>query len=64
MGYTFSAVFSSKRSVVISTPPRMRGPVLTDHTKALDAFTKEAKDNQDAPFRAAVIEGKTKVAAH
>jgi putative membrane protein len=35
-----------------------------DHTKALDAFALEAKDTQDAKFRAAVIEGKTKVAAH
>jgi putative membrane protein len=38
--------------------------MVSDHSKALDAFTKEAKDTQDAKFRAAVIEGKTKVAAH
>jgi putative membrane protein len=38
--------------------------MVSDHTKALDAFTKEAKDTQDDKFRAAVIEGKTKVAAH
>jgi putative membrane protein len=38
--------------------------MVSDHSKALEAFTKEAKDTQDAKFRAAVIEGKTKVAAH
>jgi putative membrane protein len=36
----------------------------TDHTKALSAFTNEAKDTKDATFRAAVIKGKTAVAAH
>jgi putative membrane protein len=36
----------------------------SDHTKALDAFTSEAKDTKDAKFRAAVIKGKTAVAAH
>ena len=38
--------------------------MVTDHTKALSAFTKEAKDTKDAKFRAAVIKGKTAVAAH
>jgi putative membrane protein len=38
--------------------------MVTDHTKALSAFTTEAKDTKDVKFRAAVIEGKTAVAAH
>ena len=38
--------------------------MLKDHTKALDAFTSEAKDTKDMKFRAAVIDGKTMVAAH
>lgn len=38
--------------------------MVTDHTKALDAFTDEAKDTKDAKFRASVIKGKTAVAAH
>jgi putative membrane protein len=38
--------------------------MVTDHTKALSAFTKEAKDTKDAKFRAGVIKGKTAVAAH
>ena len=38
--------------------------MVKDHTKALDAFTSEAKDTKDMKFRAAVIEGKTMVAAH
>jgi putative membrane protein len=38
--------------------------MVSDHSKALTAFTKEAKDTQDAKFRAAVIKGKTAVAAH
>jgi putative membrane protein len=38
--------------------------MVTDHTKALSAFTKEAKDTKDAKFRTAVIKGKTAVAAH
>jgi putative membrane protein len=38
--------------------------MVTDHTKALSAFTSEAKDTKDAKFRAAVIKGKTAVAAH
>jgi putative membrane protein len=38
--------------------------MVTDHTKALDAFTSEAKNTKDMKFRAVVIEGKTMVAAH
>jgi putative membrane protein len=38
--------------------------MVTDHTKALNAFTTEAKDTKDVKFRAAVIRGKTLVAAH
>jgi putative membrane protein len=38
--------------------------MVSDHAKALSAFTTEAKDTQDAKFRAAVIKGKTRVAAH
>lgn len=38
--------------------------MVTDHSKALSAFTAEAIDTKDAKFRAAVIEGKTAVAAH
>jgi putative membrane protein len=38
--------------------------MVSDHSKALDAFTKEAKDTKDAKFRAAVLKGKTAVAAH
>lgn len=38
--------------------------MVTDHAKALRAFTSEAKDTKDAKFRAAVIKGKTAVAAH
>jgi putative membrane protein len=37
---------------------------VTDHAKALNAFTTEAKDTKDAKFRAAVFKGKTMVAAH
>jgi putative membrane protein len=33
--------------------------MVSDHSKALSAFTKEAKDTKDAKFRAAVIKGKT-----
>ena len=36
----------------------------SDHTKALDAFTKEAKDTKDAKFRTVVLKDKTRVAAH
>jgi putative membrane protein len=38
--------------------------MVSDHTKALSAFTKEAKDTKDLKFQAAVIKGKTAVAAH
>jgi putative membrane protein len=38
--------------------------MVSDHTKALSAFTTEAKDTKDLKFRAAVIKGKTAVAAH
>jgi putative membrane protein len=38
--------------------------MVSDHAKALDAFTKEAKDTKDAKFRAVVLKDKTAVAAH
>jgi len=38
--------------------------MVSDHAKALDLFTSEAKDSKDAKFKAAVIKGKTHVAAH
>jgi putative membrane protein len=38
--------------------------MVSDHAKALDAFTSEAKDSKDEKFKAAVIKGKTHVAAH
>ena len=38
--------------------------MVSDHSDALDAFTKEAKDTKVAPFKAAVLKGKTRVAAH
>lgn len=38
--------------------------MVSDHAKCLDAFTSEAKDTKDVKFRAAVIQGKTHVAAH
>jgi putative membrane protein len=38
--------------------------MVTDHAKALTAFTTEAKDTKDVKFRASVIKGKTAVAAH
>ena len=38
--------------------------MVSDHAKALDDFTSEAKDTKDAKFRAAVLKGKTRVAAH
>jgi putative membrane protein len=38
--------------------------MVSDHAKALSAFTSEAKDTKDVKFRAAVIKGKTRVAAH
>lgn len=40
------------------------GDMVTDHTKALSAFTSEAKDTKNVKFRTAVIKGKTAVAAH
>jgi putative membrane protein len=38
--------------------------MVTDHSKALSAFATEANDTKDVKFRAAVIKGKTMVAAH
>jgi putative membrane protein len=38
--------------------------MVSDHTKARDAFTAEAKDTRDANFKATVLKGKTVVAAH
>ena len=38
--------------------------MVSDHAKALSAFTKEAKDTKDLKFRRAVLKGKTAVAAH
>jgi putative membrane protein len=38
--------------------------MVSDHAKALDAFTKEAKDTKDMKFRAVVLKDKTRVAAH
>ena len=38
--------------------------MVSDHSKALDAFTDEAKGTKDAKFKAAVLKGKTRVAAH
>jgi len=38
--------------------------MVSDHSKALDAFTKEAKDTKNAKVRATVLKGKTHVAAH
>jgi putative membrane protein len=38
--------------------------MVTDHAKALRAFTTEAKDTKNVKFRTAVINGKTMVAAH
>jgi len=38
--------------------------MVTDHTKALSAFTSEAKNTKDVKFRTAVLQGKTVVAAH
>jgi putative membrane protein len=38
--------------------------MVSDHAKALSAFTSEAKDTKDVKFQAAVIKGKTAVAAH
>ena len=38
--------------------------MVSDHAKALDAFTSEAKDTKDARLKATVLKGKTAVAAH
>jgi len=38
--------------------------MVDDHTKALDLFTDEVKSTKDAKFKAAVIKGKSVVAAH
>jgi len=38
--------------------------MVSDHAKALSAFTTEAKDTKDVKFRTAVLKGKTIVAAH
>ncbi len=38
--------------------------MVSDHSKALDLFTDEAKDTKDKKFRAVVLKGKTMVAAH
>lgn len=38
--------------------------MVSDHAKALDAFTDEAKSTKDLKFKAAVLKGKTRVAAH
>jgi putative membrane protein len=38
--------------------------MVADHARAVNVFTKEAKDTKDVKFRAAVIKGKTAVAAH
>ena len=38
--------------------------MVTDHAKALRAFSTEASDTQDLKFKAAVVKGKTAVAAH
>jgi putative membrane protein len=38
--------------------------MVSDHAKALSAFTSEAKDTKDMKFRPVVLQGKTVVAAH
>lgn len=38
--------------------------MVSDHAKALDLFTDEAKDTKDAKLRAVVLKGKTMIAAH
>jgi len=38
--------------------------MVKDHTKALDAFTKEVKGTTDVKFKNAVMKGKSVVAAH
>ena len=43
---------------------RYMSDMVDDHGTALDKFTTEAKDAQDPAFKAAVLKGKDKVAAH
>ena len=38
--------------------------MVSDHSKDLDAFTKEVKDTKDTKFKASVEQGKSVVAAH
>jgi hypothetical protein len=38
--------------------------MVSDHAKALDAFTTEARTPRTQKFRAAVLKGKTMLAAH
>jgi putative membrane protein len=38
--------------------------MVSNHSKALSAFTTEAKDTKDPKFQAIVLQGKTAVAAH
>jgi putative membrane protein len=38
--------------------------MVSDHSKDLDAFTKEVKDTKDVKFRTSVEQGKSVVAAH
>lgn len=38
--------------------------MVSDHSKDLDAFTKEVKDTRDTKFRTTVEQGKSVVAAH
>jgi putative membrane protein len=38
--------------------------MVSDHSNALSAFTKEAKDTKDVKYRAVGLQGKTVVAAH
>jgi putative membrane protein len=38
--------------------------MVSDHSKDLDAFTKEVKNTKDAKFKASVEQGKSVVAAH
>src|SRR5580704_8985206 len=38
--------------------------MVSDHAKALSAFTTEAKDTKDVKFRAVVLKDKTMIAAH
>jgi putative membrane protein len=43
---------------------RYMDDMVSDHAKALSAFTSEAKDTKEVKFRAAVLKAKTRVAAH